>query len=1014
LRAGTLVTQQTKKTVGWKIRDAVGYLEEKVGPHVKKIIPTFIVAHYVYIITFAILGSIVMYPVKDAKYIDLLFFASGAATQAGLNTIDLNSIKLYQQITIYILCMLTTPIFIHGSLCALRLYWFERYFDDIREKSKLDFKMRRTATLAGKTQSIDRSRTMESISQPQGPNPSPPTSGPSVSPENKLGSSSTSEASLAEPRQLTASAMDLYRQDVTHISEPSSDDDESLLPEQRNTNVGEIDNTSDQDKSINIKFGELPKPKREEFEPKDVMMSIAMMQNSRSHSMNDTDDEGPALVIHGPAERESSSRSSNIQFDLKNPLHMRKRSGIRRSLLRGEPPLNGFGIDSVIDDSNIESDGDDLTRAHSHLQLPSSDLSGGVKFAKRSNTMDVDEEATLGKIPKFVKHRLKKTKALHRRLSSSAVDDSSMNPDDSETDEDDEEDDEVEQRQLKRQMSTNYLSWTPTIGRNSTFVNLSQQQKEELGGVEYRAVKVLIKIIAIYYVGFHILAFVFMVPWINETPRYQPVVRESGVSLTWWGFFTSASAFNDLGFTLTPDSMISFKTSPYVLLILGFFVVIGNTGFPILLRFIIWIMFKFSKELSQFRESVGFLLDHPRRCFTLLFPSGPTWWLFFILIFLNIVDLVLFIILDLDAKVVEELTTGQKILDGLFQAISTRTAGFACVDLSQLHPAVQVSYMVMMYISVLPLAISIRRTNVYEEQSLGVYGGHGDDHVADEKKATSFIGAHLRKQLSFDLWFVFLGLFIICIAEGTKIQDPLLPSFNVFSVMFEVVSAYGTVGLSLGYPNTTPSFSGQFTTLSKVIIIAMMIRGRHRGLPYSLDRAIMLPSEKMEEQDRYQDLHAGNHLNHSETIGSVNDPVIEFFKSAAPKVIRDRIKRPSFFSHRSSVSTHGPRVPRSSTIASSSYARPTSETQTSSDFFTNRPAENYEFKDVHFDHHAHLSDTNPRDEISPIDTPIELDDITPSEFLDHHEGGEPVHRAETEIASSSADMAERSNSVSTL
>lgn len=97
-------------------------------------------------------------------------------------------------------------------------------------------------------------------------------------------------------------------------------------------------------------------------------------------------------------------------------------------------------------------------------------------------------------------------------------------------------------------------------------------------------------------------------------------------------------------------------------------------------------------------------------------------------------------------------------MDGLFQAFSTRTAGFAVVDLSELHPAVQVSYMLMMYISVLPLAISIRRTNVYEEQSLGVYlkdNNDDNDDAPDDKTPRNFIGAHLRNQLSFDLWFIF-------------------------------------------------------------------------------------------------------------------------------------------------------------------------------------------------------------------------------------------------------------------
>ena len=36
-----------------------------------------------------------------------------------------------------------------------------------------------------------------------------------------------------------------------------------------------------------------------------------------------------------------------------------------------------------------------------------------------------------------------------------------------------------------------YLSWTPTIGRNSAFVDLTEEQREELGGIEYRALKTL-------------------------------------------------------------------------------------------------------------------------------------------------------------------------------------------------------------------------------------------------------------------------------------------------------------------------------------------------------------------------------------------------------------------------------------------------------------------------------------------------------------------------------------------
>lgn len=314
------------------------------------------------------------------------------------------------------------------------------------------------------------------------------------------------------------------------------------------------------------------------------------------------------------------------------------------------------------------------------------------------------------------------------------------------------------------------------------------------------------------------------------------------------GIFTPASLFNDLGFTLTPDSMISFQTATVPLLVGAFLIIIGNTGFPCMLRFVIWVSSFFVPHDSGVWEELKFLLDHPRRCFTLLFPSKATWWLFWILVVLNGVDTIFFIILDLKDPAVTSINPGgYRFLNGLFQAASTRTAGFASVNLADLHPGIQVSYLIMMYISVFPIAISVRRTNVYEEKSLGIYGSSKEEE--EDENEPSYVGAHLRRQLSFDLWYIFLGLFIIAIAEGNKIQDTNAYAFTMFAVLFEIVSAYGTVGLSLGYPNVNTSFSGQFTVISKLVIIAMQIRGRHRGLPYELDRAILLPSESLHRKE---------------------------------------------------------------------------------------------------------------------------------------------------------------------
>lgn len=56
-------------------------------------------------------------------------------------------------------------------------------------------------------------------------------------------------------------------------------------------------------------------------------------------------------------------------------------------------------------------------------------------------------------------------------------------------------------------------------------------------------------------------------------------------------------------------------------------------------------------------------------------------------------------------------------------------------------------------------------------------------------------------------------------------------------LVFELVSAFGGIGLSLGIPTENYSFSGAFGPLSKLIVMVIMVRGRHRGLPVAIDRA---------------------------------------------------------------------------------------------------------------------------------------------------------------------------------
>ncbi|KAL4881713.1 putative cation transporter [Aspergillus karnatakaensis] len=400
---------------------------------------------------------------------------------------------------------------------------------------------------------------------------------------------------------------------------------------------------------------------------------------------------------------------------------------------------------------------------------------------------------------------------------------------------------------LSRDSNILGLSKQATVGRNSQFLNLTAKDRERLGGVEYRSLRLLLKIVVGYFLAIHLIGIVCLAAWIEHAnPRYREYLDECAQNRTWWAIYSAQTMADNLGFTLTPDSMVSFQDAAFPMFIMSFLAYAGNTLYPCFLRLVIWIMFKLVPEDSSLKEPLNFLLSYPRRCYMLLFRSRPTWVLAGIIFILNFVDVLLILLLDLDNPAVNTIPPGPRVMAAIFQAASARHTGTASFNLAEVNPAVQFSLLVMMYISVFPIAMTVRSSNIYEEKALGVYAPEPE---TDESNGKGYLLTHMRNQLSFDLWYIFLGIFCICVAESERIMNPSEPGFSVFAIFFEAVSAYGNVGLSLGYPGVSTSFSAQFSIFSKLVVCALMVRGRHRGLPSQLDRAILLPSERLVEDD---------------------------------------------------------------------------------------------------------------------------------------------------------------------
>jgi potassium uptake Trk family protein len=300
-------------------------------------------------------------------------------------------------------------------------------------------------------------------------------------------------------------------------------------------------------------------------------------------------------------------------------------------------------------------------------------------------------------------------------------------------------------------------------------------------------------------------------------------------------------------------SQVSFRDATWPMLLMTFLAFAGYNFHPILLRGIIWMAHKVGP--AHMRDSLKFLLDHPRRCYTLLFPHNATWVLLGILVILNLADVLLIILLDLNNEEVRSLSPGLRVLAALFQAASARHTGTSTFDLADLNPAVQFSLVTMMYIAAFPIAMIVRSSNTYEERALGIH--HPEPQPDDTQGPLAYLTRHARNQLGFDLWYIFLGAFCICIAEAGRIVDRSDVEFSEFSILFECTSAYANVGLSLGTKGSNTSLSGDFSVFSKLVVCAMMWRGRHRGLPYDLDYAVMLPGDLSAEAAGSQEGDAG-------------------------------------------------------------------------------------------------------------------------------------------------------------
>ena len=263
--------------------------------------------------------------------------------------------------------------------------------------------------------------------------------------------------------------------------------------------------------------------------------------------------------------------------------------------------------------------------------------------------------------------------------------------------------------------------------------------------------------------------------------------------------FHSVSAFCNAGFDIMGkygqfSSITGFQDDVIVNVTIMLLIVIGGIGF------IVWndmITQKWNFKKYQLHSKIALTA-------TLILIFGGA---------------VLFFIFENNAAFAD-LNTGEKIMAAFFQSITPRTAGFNSVEMSELSESGHLLTIMLMFIGGSPgsTAGGIKTTTFVVVLLGAIASARHYTHINAFKKR---LDESIVKEAS-----AITTLYILAIIISTLVICAIQP-FSMKDVLFEVVSAVGTVGLTAGITTSLGS-------VSKLIIIGLMFAGRVGGLTLAL------------------------------------------------------------------------------------------------------------------------------------------------------------------------------------
>ncbi|MBE4694710.1 Ktr system potassium uptake protein B [Mycobacteroides abscessus subsp. abscessus] len=257
----------------------------------------------------------------------------------------------------------------------------------------------------------------------------------------------------------------------------------------------------------------------------------------------------------------------------------------------------------------------------------------------------------------------------------------------------------------------------------------------------------------------------------------------------WSAIFHSISAFNNAGFGLNADSLMAYVADPFVTGPIALAVILGGLGYPVLIE----LFRKYRFPLTWNMTTRAVVVVTP-----ILLLTGT--------VFIAAIEWT-------NPATLGALDWWGKIQAASFQSTITRTAGFNSIDISQMHPASWFGMDILMFIGGGPagtaggvkittfvVLAAMTWTEVSGGRAVNLFGRRVSRSV--HRQATTVI-------------VLALGLIVV----STMAIMLNAPDLRFDRILFEVVSAFGTVGLSTGITAQLPAFS-------QAVLIVTMIFGR--------------------------------------------------------------------------------------------------------------------------------------------------------------------------------------------